>query len=309
MALNFISADERLKKRDKVNIAIFGPSGVGKTTLARTLDPATTLFINLEAGDLALGDWPGTMVNVREEAAKAGVHPWEFCRALACLLSGPDPAASHRQESPSFHYSAAMFAAYEGALAPRAAFSHYKTIFVDSITVAGRYSFAWAQAQPAALSEKTGKYDGRGAYGLHGQEMVTWLTQLQHCPDKSIVVVGILDSDVDDFKRVIYSPQIDGGKTGKELPGIFDQVLTLGLFTFDAAGNPVFDLTKGTQRAFVCHQNNGYGLPAKDRTGTLDLFEPPNLAQMMAKIALGKRIDNTLVTTMPAAPAQPAAAA
>src|SRR3546814_8636470 len=71
-------------------------------------------------------------------------------------------------------------------------------------------SFAWSKRQPEAYSEKTGKPDTRGAYGLHGQEMVTWLTQLQHIPEKSVVVVGILDVTYDDFKRPVYEPQIDG---------------------------------------------------------------------------------------------------
>lgn len=40
--IRIIKADDRLKAVPKINIAIFGPSGVGKTTLARTLDPRTT---------------------------------------------------------------------------------------------------------------------------------------------------------------------------------------------------------------------------------------------------------------------------
>src|SRR5690348_9841958 len=92
MALRLITADERLAAPRTINTCILGPSGVGKTTLARTLDPATTLFVNAEAGDLALGKWPGTVVNIREEAQRIGVHPWELARAFACVLSGPDPA-------------------------------------------------------------------------------------------------------------------------------------------------------------------------------------------------------------------------
>lgn len=296
MAIKFISADERLASRSKVNIAIFSPSGVGKTFQARTLDPETTLFVDLEAGTLALGDWAGTTIDVRKEAQKLGIHPWEFCRALACLLSGPDPAASTRQESPSFHYSQQMFDAYQQVIAPRAAFDRFTTIFWDSITVAARHSFAWSQGQPAALSDK-GKYDGRGVYGLHGQEVVTWLTQIQHTPDKSTVVVGILNESLDDFKRVIYEPQIDGSKAGRELPGIFDEVLTLGLFTVDPTTNAAtFDLQKGTQRAFICRKDNGYGVPAKDRSGSLDALEPPDLGALMAKIAVGKRTDTPVTT-------------
>ena len=57
--------------------------------------------------------------------------------------------------------------------------SVYDTVFVDSITVASRMAFQWSQKQPAAFSEKTGKPDNRGAYGLLGQEMIRWITRSQ----------------------------------------------------------------------------------------------------------------------------------
>ena len=144
MALHIITADERLSTKPKVNVAVFAPSGWGKTYQARTLDPDTTLFIDLEAGTLALNGsaedgsdaWRGSTVNVREEAAKIGVHPWEFARGLVCLLGGADPAAA-----PGSPYSADALAAYEAGIAPMSVFAAYKTIFFDSITVASRLAF------------------------------------------------------------------------------------------------------------------------------------------------------------------------
>ena len=108
-----------------------------------------------------------------------------------------------------------------------AALDRYDTIFVDSITVAGRLCFQWCKGQPEAVSEKTGKPDVRGAYGLHGREMIAWLTHLQHTRGKNVWFVGILDEKLDDFNRKVFVPQIDGSKTGLELPGIVDEVLTL----------------------------------------------------------------------------------
>lgn len=285
MALHIISADERLKARQKVNIALFGPSGSGKTFQANTLDPATTLFVDLEAGTLAIQSWSGDVISVREEAAKMGVHPWEFARALACLLGGPDPAAP--ATSP---YSAAAYASYQAALGDASMFDKYENVFIDSITVAGRMAFSWSKTQPEAVSEKTGKPDNRGAYGLLGQELVTWLTQAQHIRTKNIITVGILDVGKDDFGRPTYEPQIDGSKAGRELPGIFDEVITLGLFDM-STGQPVFDIAKGTQRGFICHQNNGYGVPAKDRSGRLDAIEAPDLGALIRKIQSAPRKD------------------
>lgn len=285
MALHIISADERLAARQKVNIALFGPSGVGKTYQASTLDPEKTLFIDLEAGTLAIQAWRGDVISVREEATKMGVHPWMFARAMICLLGGPDPAAH-----PGTPYSAQAHAEYATALGDPAMFDKYDTVFIDSITVASRMALAWAKTQPEAFSEKTGKPDTRGAYGLLGQEIVTWLTQAQHVRTKNIITVGILDVGKDDFGRPTFDPQIEGSKAGRELPGIFDQVLTLGLFDV-SSGQPVFDLQKGTERGFICHQNNGYGVPAKDRSGRLNAIEAPDIGALIKKIQQAPRQD------------------
>jgi hypothetical protein len=285
MALRIITADERLSRPNKINIALFGPSGVGKTTQARTLNPKSTLFIDLEGGTLALQDWRGDVLPVREMANEAGIDPWVLARAIACVIAGPDPSDL---DGP---YSKGAFAQYVEALLPASHFEKYDTVFVDSITVASRHCFAWAQRQPDAFSEKSGKPDKRGAYGLMGQEMVKWLTTLQHSP-KSVIVVGILDREVDDLGRVEWSPQIEGSKTGRELPGIFDQVLTLQNFTADDGRE---------YRAFVTQQNNPDGYPAKDRSGRLAPIEPPNLGELLLKIRTANNTAAPASFTIPAA--------
>ena len=51
MSLAIITADQRLADANsKTTMAIFGPSGVGKTSLLKTLPPETTLCVDLEAG-------------------------------------------------------------------------------------------------------------------------------------------------------------------------------------------------------------------------------------------------------------------
>ena len=53
--------DERLDEHNGAKILIVGPSGVGKTSLLRTLSAemlASTLFIDIEAGDLPVADLP-----------------------------------------------------------------------------------------------------------------------------------------------------------------------------------------------------------------------------------------------------------
>jgi hypothetical protein len=280
-----ITANDRLKAVPKINIALFGPSGVGKTTLARTLDPQRTLFVDLEAGTLAIQDWAGDVLDMRKAATALGCHPWELSRALALFVGGADPSDA------TGPYSAAVYRqVVELFTGVGIDLDKYDTIFVDSITVASRECFKWSQIQPEAMSEKTGKPDTRGAYGLLGREMMRWLTHLQHS-NKSIIVVGILDKHEDDLRRVTWEPQIEGSKTGRELPGVFDQVITLQNMTADDG--------KTQYRALVCHQQNPWNYPAKDRSGRLDMIEPPHLGQLIKKIREGKRLDADIITTLP----------
>jgi len=283
--LKFTKADDRKKAaRNKVTMCIFGPAGAGKTTQARTLDPKKTLFIDFEAGTLALGkDWAKDNVfDVRGVAGTVGCHPWELARAAALYIGGPDPSDA------TGSYSKAMYDQVSEMFGDPKELDQYDTVFVDSITVAARECFKWAQVQPEAMSERTGKPDMRGAYGLLGREMMRWITHLQHAT-KSVIMVGILNRDEDELKRVFWEPQIEGSKTGRELPGVFDEVLTLT--NLKAEDGSLY-------RAFVCHEQNPWGYPAKDRSGCLDMVEEPNLASIIAKIRAGKRIDS-IQTTLP----------
>ena len=279
--IKLIKADDRLKAVPKINIALFGPSGVGKTTLARTLDPATTLFVDLEGGTLAIQGWPGDVLDVRGIAQQLNKYPWEIARALALYVGGADPSDKDGA------YSKPVYEAVSKAFA-EVDLNKYTTIFLDSITVASRECFKWAQVQPEAVAPN-GKPDTRGAYGILGREMIRWLTHLQHA-SKSVIVVGILDQEIDDLKRVTWTPQVEGSKTGRELPGIFDQVITLQTFKTDEGT---------TFRGLCCQQVNPWGYPAKDRSGRLDMMEAPDLGKLLKKIREGKRIDTNIVTTMP----------
>ena len=293
-----------IKSPPKVNICLFGPSGIGKTTQCRTLDPETTLFIDMEAGDLAIQGWPGDRINVLAWAREAGVDPWIMVLAIASIIAGPDPSdimvdPESGQQSPG-PYSQAAYDSYCSLIDPKL-FDKYDTIFLDSITQASRWSFDWTRRNDRdAFSEKTGKPDTRGAYGAHGRGGVRWLSVLQHqskragAGAKNIIMVGILDENKDDLGRTVYQPQIVGGTMGRELPGIFDEVLTL---------MDVHDQQAGISgRAFICHKLNGYGVPAKDRSGRLSLYEPPDLGALVRKIQTAERNDGTIVTTLAPAP-------
>lgn len=112
--------------------------------------------------------------------------------------------------------------------------------------------------------------------------MINWLIHLQHARHKNIWLVGILDEKYDEFNRRFYTPQIEGSKTGLELPGIVDQVITMAEIGDDGS----------TYRAFINQIINPYGFPAKDRSGKLAMIEEPHLGKLMNKIKEPKPITN-----------------
>lgn len=258
--LKIISADERMAQDKGVKALIVGPAGVGKTSLLRTLDPKSTLFIDLEAGDLAIQD-------VKVDTMRP--RTWEECRDLAVYLGGPNPALPATACYSQAHYDAVV-----ADMGTADALAKYETYFIDSITVAGRLCFKWCEQQPESFTER-GKKDVRGTYGLMGREMISWLTHLQHTRGKNVIFVGILEKHTDEFNVTTWDLQIEGGKTGKELPGIVDQIVTMQYVDF-GDGKPI--------RAMVCASPNAFDYPAKDRSGRLDQIEEPHLGKWLAKL-------------------------
>jgi hypothetical protein len=278
MPLRIITADERLSAAyNKTSIAIFGPAGAGKTWQLKTLPPDQTLCLDLEAGLKSVQDWPGVSIPIRT-----------FTDALdmACLIGGIDPAAPQ-----DAFFSEAHYRHVAGAYPDLGKLIGTKSIiFVDSITDLTRQAMTWAKTRPEALSERTGKPDTRGAYGLMGREVIGLLKHLQHAPAKTTIFAGVLEKVTDEFNVTTWQPQMEGSKSGRELPGIVDQVISLHLFARDANGAPVLD-EKAAERLFVCRAGNPYGLPAKDRSGRLDVIEPADLGRLLSKINLSKPLN------------------
>ena len=260
MSLPIISAEERLREKHSAKICLVGIPGIGKTSQLHTLPAKSTLFVDLEAGDLSVKSWTGDTVRPRT---------WQEFRDLVVFLAGPMPTATKDQT-----FSQAHFDHVCEKYGDPTQLSKYDYYFVDSLTVLSRLCFAWCKTQPQAFSEKTGKPDSRGAYGLLGQEMIAALTHLQHVRDKHVIFVAILEEKTDDIGRRSFQLQLEGSKTGLELPGVLDEVITLA---------PIKDENGGTYRAVVTRADNPYGFPSKDRSGRLEALEAPDLGQLINK--------------------------
>jgi hypothetical protein len=257
--IQIISADDRLREERGAKILLVGQPGVGETSLLRTVNLSETLFLDSDAGDLSVLDLAVDTLRLDD---------WPTARDVAVRIAGPNESFP-----PTLPYSQAHYEAVGGAL-PK--LDRYKLIFCDSITALSRIAFRYAEQQPEAFSERTGKKDLRGAYGVLAREMILWLNHLQHARAKHVVFVGVLERNVDDFNVATWQLQCEGSKTGRELPGIVDQILTYQFLDFGDGKPPT--------RGFVCTSPNAWSYPAKDRSGRLEQIEPPDLGKLLTKL-------------------------
>ena len=206
MALQIVTAEERLAQANsKTTMAIFGPSGSARPRCSRPCRLSPRLRRPRGRHEV-VQDWPGDSIPIR-----AGSDAVD----IACLIGGIDPAADASAFFSEGHYQhvAETYPDLVRLIAQK------RIIFVDSITDLTRQCMAWAKTRPEAFSEKTGKPDVRGAYGLLAREVIALLKHLQHAPGKTVIFVGMLERIVDEFNREHWQPQMEGGKAARELPG------------------------------------------------------------------------------------------
>lgn len=272
MVIEVFTADEyRSSTFDRTSIAIFGPAGIGKTSLLKTLPPDQTVCVDIEAGLKPVQHWGGARIKIGNFA--------DF-QDFVAAVAGADLAVSPQEFFSQAHVENVRHR-YAGTRVQRVA--AMPIIFVDSITDLTRLAMLHAKQQPEAFSGRTGRQDLRGAYGILAQQIIHALKHLQHARGKTVIFSGLLDRIQDEFGNVSWAPQMEGSKAGRELPGIVDQVCTMHFFARDEGGDWALS-EAGGQRRLVCHSGNPWGVPAKDRSGNLELTEPADLWRLLSKI-------------------------
>ena len=164
---------------------LVGKSGIGKTSQLWTLNPIATLFMDLEAGDLAAEGYQCDTIRPRT---------WQDCRDFAVFIGGPNPAL--RDDQP---YSQAHFDAVCGRFGDPAVLDKYETLFwtASPWPVVCACNGARDSRRPIRENRQT-----RQPWRLRfdGPEMIGWLTHLQHTRRKNVWFVGILNEALDDFQ-------------------------------------------------------------------------------------------------------------
>jgi len=117
--------------------------------------------------------------------------------------------------------------------------------------------------------------DPRKAYGEVQDQVLSLLRDFRDMPQKHVYFSAKQEKIKDDTTGAfMYGPMMPGTKLPQQVPYFFDEIFQLFVHTDPA--------TKEEIRALRTKKD--YQYEAKDRSGTLDLWEPPNLDHIFKKI-------------------------
>ena len=132
-------------------------------------------------------------------------------------------------------------------------------------------------AENILLHEKGQTKDGRKAYGATQDEIMRILRVYRNLQGPHVYFSAKQEYIKLDDNSMIYAPMMPGNKLAQNLPFFVDEMLHLNIY-YDAAHQPF--------RALRCGPNRPDDI-VKDRSGSLDMFEQPDLGNVINKIMKG----------------------
>ena len=146
----------------------------------------------------------------------------------------------------------------------------FETVCLDSIT----------EIAEVLLSQyKKEEKDPRKAYGRLSDDMSTLIRSFRDLKDKHVYFSCKMNRKEDESTGITtYKPAMPGNTLTNNLPYFFDEVLALRIGKLD----------NGTEYRYLQTQPE-LQWPAKDRSGTLEKVEKPDLSYIFSKIAKGKK--------------------
>lgn len=141
----------------------------------------------------------------------------------------------------------------------------FKAIVIDSVTEIGSILLA---------EEKAKTKDGRAAYGATNEQMMGMLRAFRDLYGRHVLFIAQLEKSKDEMTgAMLYGPAMPGQRLGQAMPYLTDIVMALRVEK-DAEGN----ISRWLQT------QPDFQWSAKDRSGALDQFMPPNMAEIIHRI-------------------------
>lgn len=117
--------------------------------------------------------------------------------------------------------------------------------------------------------------DGRKAYGEMSRRVMDLVNGLYYLPNKHIYLIGKQGTN-DENGVTTKRPYFPGQDLNVKVPHLYDEILHIGEANVPGMNKPVV--------AFRCQPT--FGIMARDRSGNLAEYEPPDLGAMFKKAML-----------------------
>ena len=146
--------------------------------------------------------------------------------------------------------------------------NQFQTVCLDSLSEI---------AEVVLAAEKIAKKDARQAYMELQEQVLSLVRGFRDLPGKHVYMAAKMSPMKDDESGLIkYAPAMPGQKLGPALPYLFDEVFHMGV-GYTQEGAKFYYLRTQLSNRYT----------AKDRSGALDEFEPPDLTHVFNKILGG----------------------
>ncbi len=138
-------------------------------------------------------------------------------------------------------------------------------------------------AEAVLANEKAKNKDPRAAYGNLQDEVLKTLRKFRDLPHYNVLMTCKQERVSNDGVN-LFIPMMPGAKLSQQIPYLFDEVFALRVEKDE----------EGTEYR-VLQTSRDVRFEAKDRSGVLEMFEPPNMKKILAKVKSGMEPGSTHV--------------